>query len=68
MRLRFNRVGAREVFTKLDSELVSSLKKVWADGIYTGGLLDWVKEMFGLILEVVKRDEGQVGFVVQPKR
>lgn len=31
-------------------------------------MIDWVKETFGLILEVVKRDEGQVGFVVQPKR
>ena len=63
-----DRAGAREVFNKLDSELLSSLKKVWADGIYTGSLIDWVKETFGLILEVVKRDEGQVGFVVQPKR
>lgn len=61
-------VGAREVFTKLDHELVNSLKKVWADGIYIGSLIDWVKETIGVILEIVKRDKHQAGFVVQPKR
>jgi putative transposase len=61
-------VGARELFAKLDHELVASLKKIWADGIYTGSLITWVKETLDIILEIVKRDKEQVGFVVQPKR
>lgn len=60
--------GAKEVFAKLDHELVSSLKKVWADGAYTGTLIDWVKETLDVILEIVKRDKQQTGFVVLPKR
>jgi putative transposase len=61
-------VGAREVFAKLDHELVCSLKKVWADGIYTGSLIDWVKETLDVILEIVKRNREQAGFVLLPKR
>lgn len=61
-------VGAKEVFNKLDHQVVTSLKKVWADGIYSGSLIEWVKETLGLLLEIVKRDKEQAGFVVLPRR
>lgn len=49
--------GAKLVLAKLDHDLVHSLKKVWADGAYSGSLIDWVKETLAVILEIVKRDK-----------
>ena len=31
-------------------------------------LIEWVRETFGWVLEIVEREEGQKGFVIQPKR
>jgi putative transposase len=60
--------GAKSVLLKL-SETVSSLKKLWADGIYkNGGWVDWVRETFHIALDIVERDPGQVGFKVLPRR
>lgn len=44
------------------------LKLIWADGGYAGQLIDWVKEVCGWLLEIVKRDGDQMGFVVLPRR
>ncbi|WP_405021345.1 IS5 family transposase [Kitasatospora sp. NBC_00070] len=41
---------------------------VWADGGYTGRLVDWVREKLRVTLEIVKRCDDQVGFVVLPRR
>ncbi|GAA1118846.1 transposase [Streptomyces javensis] len=41
---------------------------VWADGGYTGGLVDWAREELALILEIVKRTDDTRGFVVLPRR
>jgi putative transposase len=50
-------------------ETVSSVKKLWADGIYrNGGLVDWVRETLNISLDVVDREPGQVGFQVLPRR
>jgi len=60
--------GARLLLPKL-IETVTTLKKLWADGIYSkGGLVDWVHETFGIVLEIVKRPPDQVGFQVLPRR
>ena len=60
--------GARRVFRKL-AETVTSLRKVWADGIYTkGGLVDWVRETFQITLDIVEREPDQEGFQVLPRR
>jgi len=60
--------GAKPVLLKL-AETVSTLKKIWADGIYkNGGLVDWVHETLNIILEVVEREPGQVGFQILPRR
>ena len=60
--------GAKRTLLKL-SETVSSLKKIWADGIYEkAGLVDWVRETLNIILDIVKRPPDQVGFQVLPRR
>jgi len=60
--------GAKLVLNQLIATL-SSLKKIWADGIYkNGGLVDWVRETFQITLEIVNREAGQKGFKVLPRR
>lgn len=60
--------GARQVLQQAPTKS-SRLQKVIADGIYPkNGLVEWVKEQFRFILEIVTRDQGQKGFVVLPKR
>ncbi|MFE2571433.1 IS5 family transposase [Streptomyces mirabilis] len=41
---------------------------VWADGGYTGVLVDWAKEKLQLTLQIVKRSDDMKGFVVLPRR
>lgn len=60
--------GAKCVLGRLTGT-ISSLKKIWADGIYkNGGLVDWVRETFQITLEIVNREPGQKGFHVLPRR
>jgi putative transposase len=60
--------GAKPVLLKL-TETVSTLKKIWADGIYKkGGLVDWVRETLDIALDIVERPPDQVGFQVLPRR
>jgi len=60
--------GARQVLQKAPTKS-SRLQKVIADGMYTkNGLIDWVKQQFNFILEIVTRDKAQKGFVLLPKR
>jgi putative transposase len=60
--------GAKPVLLKL-TETVSSLQKIWADGIYkNGGLVDWVRDTLNIALDVVERPPGQRGFQVLPRR
>jgi len=44
------------------------LKLVWADEGYKQGLVDWVRKMCRFVLEIVCKEPGQTGFVVQPQR
>jgi putative transposase len=49
--------------------LVPRLKKIWADGAYSGKeLANWCEEQGGWELEVVERDPQAKGFEVLPKR
>ena len=60
--------GARPLLSKL-TETVETLEKLWADGIYAkGGLVEWVYEVFDIVLQIVERDEAQEGFEVLPHR
>ena len=50
------------------AEAFPTIKRIWADGAYKGELIDSVKETLGAVLEIVKRETGQKGFRVLPKR
>ena len=62
-----DRDGAKLVLLK-NAENLYKLQKIWADGGYAGKLIDWVKQQFGWILEIVKRSNTQQGFEVLPHR
>src|ERR687893_2688198 len=63
-----DRVGARLLLAGL-RPLVPRLKKIWADGAYSGKeLAKWCEEQGGWELEVVERDKEAKGFEVLPKR
>ncbi len=59
--------GAKLVLTPLIG-LFPRLKLIWADGIYQGSLVDWVKDKLQCVLEIVRRPDDQRGFQVLPKR
>ncbi|QMU69763.1 IS5 family transposase [Streptacidiphilus sp. P02-A3a] len=44
------------------------LALVWADGAYTGRLVDWAAEKLHLELQIIKRSDDTSGFVVLPRR
>lgn len=45
-----------------------TIEKIWADGTYRGGFIDWVHEKIEAVLEIVKRDDGEKGFKLLPRR
>ena len=61
-----DRYGAQFLLFKLKN-CISGIKLIWADGAYTGKLINWVKEHFQCVLEIVKRSD-QKGFQVLPRR
>jgi putative transposase len=65
-----DRDGAKLVLEGLakNEELIKRLELIWADGGYRGALIAWVEETFGWKLEIVEKQDGQVGFQVLPKR
>lgn len=63
-----DRAGARYLLAGL-KPLVPRLKKIWADGAYSGeGLARWCEEEGRWELEVVERNREAQGFKVLPKR
>ena len=63
-----DRAGARCLLAGL-GPLLPRLKKIWADGAYSGKeLAEWCEDEGGWELEVVRRDRGARGFQVLPKR
>ena len=63
-----DRAGARPLLAGL-KPLAPNLKKIWADGAYSGEkLAKWCEEQGGWELEVVERDKEARGFEVLPKR
>lgn len=64
-----DREGAKALFNKFPAETIAAIKKVWADGNYTGQpFLDWVKETLEADLEIAYRPPNAKGFVVVPIR
>lgn len=60
-----DRDGALLVLERIRG-FVPRLRLIWADGGYTGKLIETVKPLFHWTLEIVKRSD--TGFVVLPKR
>lgn len=51
------------------SDLCKRLKLVWVDSGYQGeDLMGWVRDKVGWAWEVIRKIEGQVGFVLLPRR
>lgn len=59
--------GAKIVLAPLIGRF-SRLKRIWADGIYQGPLVEWVQDKLHCVLEIVRRAAGERGFRVLPKR
>jgi len=62
-----DRDGARPVLEAM-AVMHPGVRVVWADGGYAGKLVDWVKAVTQIVLEIVKKKEGQHGFEVLPRR
>jgi putative transposase len=62
-----DRDGAKLVLAKLVGRF-PRLVLIWADGGYTGQLIDWAKHLGNWTIEIVKRSEDVHTFQVLPKR
>lgn len=62
-----DRDAARTMLSRLRSAH-RQLRLIWADGSYTGHLVDWAAQTLGLDVEVVKRSDDTSGFTVLPRR
>ncbi|WP_335983892.1 IS5 family transposase [Streptomyces sp. CA2R106] len=62
-----DRDGARRslLWTRLDHPTVT---RIWADQGFAGRLVEWCAAVLHRALDIVRRDPGQRGFKVQPKR
>ncbi|MEU9111557.1 transposase [Streptomyces sp. NPDC048483] len=49
-------------------ETYRKLRLIWADGSYTGYLVDWAAQALGLALQIIKRSDDTSGFTVLPRR
>lgn len=60
--------GGQQVVEKLSATLRDHLQLIWADAGYKAGLITWLREQCAILLDIVKRPEGQRGFSVLPRR
>jgi transposase len=49
-------------------ERFSTIALVWADGGYSGRLVNWAQTVLALTVTIIKRTEDTTGFVVLPRR
>ncbi len=49
-----DREGAKPLMPQVMA-VCTGLKRLWADGGYTGKLVEWMASMLGIVLEIVKR-------------
>ena len=62
-----DRDGARQLLAKVKARL-PRLQIIWADGGYSGQLVEWVKTVCGWVLDIVKRSDTAKGFELLPHR
>ena len=55
------------VLTKLNGRF-PRLRLIWADGGYSGKLVDWAAQFGRWVLEIVRRSDDVTGFAVLPHR
>ena len=60
-------LAARVLLSGLAHRLMR-LRRIWADGGYTGTLIGWVAERIGCVLEIVRLADKLKGFQVLPHR
>jgi putative transposase len=60
--------GAKLLFQAMPQALWGRLQLIWADGIYQGSLIDWLKKTFQVRLDIVKRPDHAKGFILLPRR
>jgi len=63
-------VAGHQLLRKLQQQphLLPQVRKIFADGGFRGNLEEWVRKELHIILEIVRKAEGQIGFQVLPKR
>ncbi|MFE9312886.1 IS5 family transposase [Streptomyces sp. NPDC006706] len=62
-----DRNAAKELLARV-ADAHHRLNLIWADGGYTGSLVEYCLATFALVLAIVKRSADRRGFVVLPKR
>jgi transposase len=62
-----DRTAAKELLAQV-ADAHHRLNLIWADGGYTGSLVEHCLATFALVLAIVKRSDDMCGFVVLPKR
>ena len=63
-----DRNGAKNLFKKIEKMIALRLVKIWADQAYLGDLLEVLRQHWNIQLEIVQREIGSKGFVVQARR
>jgi putative transposase len=48
-----DRDGAQLLLNRLPATVWERLERIWADGGYRGQLVDWVKDTFDVVLDIV---------------
>lgn len=62
-----DRDGARPVLDAM-RKAFPTVSLVWADGGYAGKLVQWAKAAARIVVEIVRKPEGQRTFEVLPRR
>ena len=62
-----DRDGAKLLFKNMGG-CCKKLRKIWADSVYNGSLLEWVEKHCQFQLSQVLRPKGSKGFVLLPRR
>ena len=62
-----DRVAARALLLRLRATVGDRIRLVWADGGYTGTLLEWTRRTLDVVVEIVKRPD-LPHFTVLPRR
>lgn len=63
-----DRQGAKRVLWQMGQGRFPRMQHLWVDGAYAGEFVRWTELIPEWRVEVVRKQEGQKGFVVLPKR